>query len=83
MASEGTPGAAYRCLICGNEPLWSITRRGDVAMTWADPEHLSAVCERLQRDHEVTELVVKLMPKAHEWAQMGERLRQITEEETS
>jgi hypothetical protein len=71
------PGAAFRCEICGIDPLWSITRRGDVAISWACPEHMSQVCSALQRDHEITQLVVTHMAKSHEWAEIGETLRKI------
>lgn len=35
---------------------------------------------RLQRDWEVTELVVRLRPKAVEWAEIGQRLAEVTKD---
>lgn len=62
---------AFRCEVCDGEPMWSITRIGDVASTWACPADLSAVCDRMQRDFEVTELRVTHHAKAREWAELG------------
>ncbi|MFN2539562.1 MAG: hypothetical protein ABR549_15615 [Mycobacteriales bacterium] len=58
--------AAYRCQICGAHPRWSLTRVGDAVRSWACAEHLSAVCEQLQRGvARVTELVVRHAHPAH------------------
>ena len=58
-------GYAYCCEICdGTDPHWTIMRRGDVVTSWACDEHLATVCERLQRDFEVTELIVRDSRKA-------------------
>lgn len=52
-------GYAYCCEVCDDaDPHWYLMRRGDVVVSWACDAHLSAVCERLQRDHEVTTLLV-------------------------
>lgn len=61
----------YCCWVCDKpHPQWTITRRGDVATTWACPDHLSDVCDEFQRDAEITELVVTHHLKALEWAEM-------------
>jgi len=58
-------GYAYCCEVCdGTDPHWYIMRRGDVVVSWACDAHLSRVCERLQRDREVTELIVTDSRKA-------------------
>jgi hypothetical protein len=68
---------AHRCEICDGPAKWQAIRRGDVVMSWACVTHLDAVCEGLQRDFEVTELVVTLFPKAVEWAQIGHDLKNL------
>ncbi len=61
----------YCCQVCDQpNPQWAIMRRGDVATTWACPDHLSAACDAFQRDAEITELVVTHHLKATEWAEM-------------
>lgn len=77
MASE-----AFRCEVCSAEPLWSLLRRGDAVVSWACAEHLSQTCERLQRDWEITELVVKLFPKGCEVVEI-EAIFQAVEAEAS
>ena len=58
-----------RCEICdGADPRWIIMRTGDVVISWACDSHLAPVCDRLQRDFEVTELTVRDSRKAREWA---------------
>jgi hypothetical protein len=52
-------------------------RIGDVAVSWACDAHLGGVCDGLQRDFEITELVVKLASKAREWAEIGKSLDEI------
>lgn len=74
------PNLAYRCAICDVEPYWSLLRRGDAVVSWACPEHLSVVLEMLQRDHEVTEIVVTMSDKAREWAEIHRTLDRIVEE---
>lgn len=61
------------------EPLWVITRTGDAVITWACGGDLSGVCERLQRDDEVTELTVRHAPKAKEWAGISRTLGRIAD----
>lgn len=70
-------GKAFLCEVCDGEPLWRLLRRGDAVVSWACPQHMSAVAERLQRDSEVTELVVTHEPKAREWAEIGQALGAI------
>ncbi len=68
---------AYCCEVCGIAgPHWVIMRIGDVVVTWACDTHLAEVCEELQRDFEVTELVVRHAQKAREWAEIGKSLEQ-------
>ena len=69
-AGAGTTGhRAYCCEVCDNaDPHWYIMRRGDVVVSWACDSHLSEVCERLQRDREVTTLLVTDYRKAREQA---------------
>lgn len=71
---------AYRCEVCRADPYWTLTRVGDVVVSWACRTHLSQVLEGLQRDHEVTRVEVRLSSKAREWAEMGQALDQIAEE---
>ncbi len=66
------------CEVCDTTgPHWTITRTGDVVTTWACDAHLAVVCERLQRDFEVTELTVRDSRKAREWAAIGRALDKI------
>lgn len=51
-------GYAYRCETCDTMPDWSVTRVGDVRMTWACGAHLAEACERFYRGVH-TELTVK------------------------
>lgn len=70
MTKTETAGhRAYCCEVCDNaDPHWHLMRRGDVVVSWACDSHLSEVCERLQRDHEVTTLLVTDYRKAREQA---------------
>lgn len=68
---------AGRCEVCEVEPLWYLTRIGDVVVSWACPDHVSEVLLRLQRPHEVTEVVAVHHPKAVEWAEVGAALAAI------
>jgi hypothetical protein len=54
---------AYHCVECGAGAAWRVTRRGDGAVSWACPQHLPAVCDGMQRDDEINELVVILVAK--------------------
>lgn len=75
---SGVPGASYCCEICGaHPPTWTILRCGDAVITWSCQDHLHEIFLGLQRDHEVTELVVKYSPKAREWAEIGAMLRKV------
>jgi len=69
------------CEVCDTaDPHWSITRRGDVATTWACDDHLASACAGLQRGGEVTELVVADSRKAVEWAAIHRSLERIAQE---
>ncbi len=72
MAKAGRPwhvSYAFRCEVCDADPHWRVTRVGDVVLAWACDEHLAVACERLQRDFEVTKLVVQDSRKMRERAQ--------------
>lgn len=73
---------AFKCQVCDGDPLWRITRVGDVVVSWACSSDLSAVCESLQRDFEVTELVVEHQPKLHEVVEINRALEDIASEVT-
>jgi hypothetical protein len=75
--------AAFRCEVCEAEPLWRILRRGDAVVSWACPEHLSQICDRLQRDWELTEVVVTNHAKAVEWSEIAKTLAGATKENTA
>lgn len=69
------------CETCDTtDPHWNITRRGDVVTTWACDDHLASACAGLQRDHEVTELIVVDSRKAVEWATIHRSLDRIARE---
>lgn len=68
-----------RCEVCDGDPVWTLVRRGDVVTSWACEDDFSAVAQRLQRDWEITELVVTNHVKAAEWAQLGHTLNRIAE----
>ena len=69
---------AYCCEVCDIAgPHWVIERWGDAVVTWACDTHLAEVCERLQRDHEVTSLSVRDARKAQEWAGITRALDRI------
>lgn len=60
---------AYCCEVCdAADPHWRIERWGDAVVTWACDTDLAEVCERLQRDHEVTKLSVQDVRKLRELA---------------
>lgn len=66
------------CEVCdATDPRWSLTRRGDAALSWACEGHLSQVADGLQRDFEVTELAVRDHRKALKWARIGRALDEI------
>lgn len=66
---------AYCCEVCDDaDPHWNLTRRGDVVTSWACDADLAAVADRMQRDHEVTKLVVRDTRKARGWAGIGRAL---------
>jgi hypothetical protein len=58
----------YCCEVCGLDPHWEIVRRGDVVVTWACDEHLTAACDGLQREFEVTTLLVEDFRRLREGA---------------
>lgn len=73
-------GLAGCCEVCDErDPHWTVTRIGDVVTSWACDGHLGQVCGRLQRDHEVTELVVKDYRKACEWAAIRRALNRLAD----
>lgn len=65
---------AFRCEICHGEPRWRIERRGDAVVSWACDPHLADVCHRMQRDSEITELVVTDRIKRQEWLGIAKSL---------
>lgn len=66
------------CEACDDpDPRWNLTRRGDVVTTWACDADLPAVAAGLQRDFEVTGIVVTDARKAREWAGIGRALNKI------
>ena len=68
-AATAGHGYACCCEVCDvTDPHWTIMRRGDVVTSWACDDHLAVVCGRLQRDFEVTELIVRDSRKARERA---------------
>lgn len=68
--SAATP--AYTCGVCAvGKPEWRILRRGDAAVSWACGAHLAQECVAMQRDWEVSELVITLAQKTREWADIG------------
>jgi hypothetical protein len=69
-----------RCEVCDKDPRWTLTRRGDVVTTWSCALHIDQIADRLQRDHEVTELVVTFTAKSIEWASVFRSLEAIAEE---
>lgn len=71
---------AGRCEVDNVEPRWNVLRRGDAVVSWACDKHLAEVCSRLQRDSEVTELVVRDDRKACEWAGIHRDLERIMTE---
>lgn len=60
-----------QCEICDAAPRWTI-RRTDGAMAWSCARHVSKVCEGLQRDWEMTEVVLtdyqRAIKRAGAWA---------------
>ena len=72
--------AAFRCEVCNTDlPRWRIERRGDAVVSWSCNQHLAEICLRLQRDHEITELVVSDSVKRSEWAEIDQSLRRAAE----
>lgn len=68
MTGPAGSGYAGRCETCDDAPKWSIMRHGDTVLSWACSEHLDQILERLQRDHEVTELSIWSAAKREGWA---------------
>lgn len=66
---------AYHCSNCDADGMWRAERRGDVVTCWACPTCLSQVCTDLQRDHEVTELIITHAAKAAEWTAISRTLQ--------
>jgi hypothetical protein len=71
-------GYAFCCEECDDsDPLWRLTRQGDVVTSWACAAHVSLVCDRLQRDWEITQIIVTHARKAREWADIGATLGSV------
>lgn len=69
------------CEVCdGTDPRWNLVRRGDVVTSWACDGHLAQVADGMQRDSEVTELIVTDCRKAREWAGITRALDEIAGE---
>lgn len=47
------------CEACGASYDWQVERKGDAERTWACSVHLHQVCVAMQRDWEITVLVVR------------------------
>lgn len=50
---------AFLCEVCNASAVWRLDRRGDAAVTWTCEEDLSDVLWKMQRNWEVTEVVVR------------------------
>lgn len=59
---------AFLCEVCHSDPMWRIDRRGDAVVSWACDDDVYTVLHNLQRDWEVTELVVRSSVKLSERA---------------
>lgn len=70
-------GPAFRCEICHIEPRWRLDRIGDAIVSWACDQDLADVCHRLQRDPEITELVITDVVKRREWIGISQSLDRI------
>jgi hypothetical protein len=66
--------------VCDGDPTWRISRRVDAVVSWACDEDLYTVCHRLQRDWEVSELVVVSQTKLREWSEVRSSLDAVAEE---
>lgn len=49
----------YHCEVCICPADWRIDREGDAIVTWSCDGHLAVIFTELQRDHEVTRLIVR------------------------
>jgi hypothetical protein len=72
-------GFAGRCGECDGERAWTITRP-DAVVSWACDQHLGVVCASLQRDWEVTRLMVVDSRKAQEWNGIAASLEAVAKE---
>ncbi len=79
MALNGS-GVPLRCAECDHAAFWTIARKGDAAISWSCSDHFSTVALHMQRDHEITELVVKHTSKSLEWAEINASLRDVLNE---
>jgi hypothetical protein len=57
--------------------MWRLDRSGDAVVSWACAPDLSVVCERMQRDHEITELTVRHVIKLQEWIEIERALADV------
>lgn len=71
----------FVCEVCHADPLWRLVRRGDAVVSWACDEDLYTVCHRLQRDWEVTELVITHSAKLREWVEISQTLDAVADRE--
>lgn len=68
---------AFRCQVDNGEAAWRLTRLGDVATSWACDEHLHAVARDLQRDWEVTQIVIEDQRKLREHGEIRRMLDDV------
>ncbi len=71
---------AFRCEVCDGAPGWRLERRGDAVVSWACSSHLAEVCRGLQRDHEITELMITDQVKRREWTELRVSLKAIADD---
>ena len=68
---------AFRCEVCDADPHWRIIRVGDVVISWSCDAHLATICDRLQRDFELTQLAIWDSRKMRACAEIGKSLDSI------
>jgi hypothetical protein len=75
-----TVGAAGCCEVCGvSDPNWRVLRRGDAVVSWGCDDDVYTVLHNLQRDWEITELVVTNALKQREWVSIQGTLDAIAD----
>lgn len=66
------------CEMCDtDDPHWEVVRYGDAVVTWSCDADLGRICERLQRDPEITRLSVEDYRKRKEWASISRTLERV------